>query len=187
MGFFDRFRRKPKTLDPIAAYEARIDALAQRAQLVRKSAATLLALRNDLERRIEELEAKERDARARADGARLAGDAEAAQILEKDAGRLARDKEPLLENRARVATDAQDLADAATALNAEREALTRERDSAKLALAAGQAVLETRPALTERFNEVARLDAARDEVERAHALAEIHREDALRARGRDRV
>ena len=48
MGLFDWFKRKPKKpTDPLAAYDARIDALAQRAQLLRRSAATLLAVRRD--------------------------------------------------------------------------------------------------------------------------------------------
>ena len=81
-----------------------------------------------------------------------------------------------------MARDATDLAEAVKAVEAESEELQRERDGAKVALAAGHAVLSARPALTDHFDESLKLEAARDEVEKAHALAEIYREDALRKR-----
>ena len=182
MAFFDLFRRKRKPTDPLAAYDARLDALAQRAQLLRKSAATLLAVRRDLDRRLDAFAAKERDAQARAEAARQAGDPQAAEVLANDALARERDRDALAIQRERVATDAQDLTDAVGALNAEFEQLSRERDAAQVALAAGQVVSAAQPALTERFDQVLKLDAARDEVERAHALAEIHRDDAARRR-----
>ncbi|MBS2030179.1 MAG: hypothetical protein JST54_19910 [Deltaproteobacteria bacterium] len=183
MGLFDWFRRKPKQpTDPLAAYDARIDALAQRAQLLRRSAATLLAVRRDLDRRGAELEAREETALKRSRDARAGGDEAAADVLAEDAKRSARDREPLQEQREKVARDAADLAEAVKAVEAESEELQRERDGAKVALAAGHAVLSARPALTDHFDESLKLEAARDEVEKAHALAEIYREDALRKR-----
>ena len=182
MGLLDLFRRQPKPSDPLAAYDARLDALAQRAQLLRKSAATLLAVRRDLDRRLDAFTTKEHQAQARAEAARLAGDLQAAEVLARDALSSARDRDALAEQRERVATDAQDLTDAVGALNTEFEQLSRERDAARVALAAGQVVTAAQPALTERFDQVLKLDAARDEVERAHALAEIHRDDAARRR-----
>jgi len=183
MGLFDWFRKKPaKPVDPIAAYDARIDALAQRAQLLRRSAATLLAVRRDLDRRGAELEAREETAQKRAENARASGDEAAADVLTEDGKRAARDREPLAQQREKVARDATDLAEAVKSVEAESEELQRERDGAKVALAAGQAVLSAKPALTDHFDETLKLEAARDEVEKAHALAEIYREDALRKR-----
>ena len=181
MGIFDWFRRKPKApADPIAAYDARIDALGERAALLRKSAATLLAVRRDLDRKLAELEAREKDALARVETAKKHDELDAASVLTEDARRLTKDREALASQRERVVRDAEDLAEACKRVEAESEELQRERDGAKVAIAAGQAVLSARSALTAHFDEELKLDHARDEVEKAHALAEIYREDALR-------
>lgn len=187
MGLFDFLRRKKQPEDPLAAYEARIDALAERAQLLRKSAATLLAVRRDLDRKLAALEAAERELKARQDQALRAGDPEVVRVLKEDLQRLGRDRDPVLEQREKVARDAADLSEAVQHVEAESETLQRERDGARVALAAGQAVLGARPALVDDVGAQLRLEQARDEVEKAHALAEIYREDALRRRGRERA
>jgi hypothetical protein len=185
MGLLDWLRRKPlPTVDPLAAYDARIDALGARGQLLRKSAATLLAVRRDLDRRSADLEGKQEQTAARAQAAKSEGDLDSASVLADDARKLGADLDALRAQREKVVRDAEDLAAAVKAVEAEGEELQRERDGARVALAAGQAVLSARPALTDHFDETLKLEQARDEVEKAHALAEIYREDALRKRGR---
>jgi chromosome segregation ATPase len=179
MGFRDWFSRKPAApSDPLRAYDARLDALAERAALLRRSAATLLAVRRDLDRKLLALQQRTTHARAQAERARDEPDVRA--VLEADLERLGRDGEALTLQRARVDQDALALTGAVGTVEQERETLSREREGAQVQLAATGAVLAARPALEDRIDELIRLDAARDEVERAHALAEIYREDAAR-------
>lgn len=179
MGFRDWFRRKPAPpRDPLQAYDLRLDALGERAALLRKSAATLLAVRRDLDRKLQALQAQLTQAQAQAQ--RAGEDATLRAVLGGDVERLRRDLEAATGQRARVDQDALALTAAVGTVEDEREQLAREREGASVQLAATGAVLAARPALEDRVDELIQLDAARDEVERAHALAEIYREDAAR-------
>jgi len=188
MGLLSWFRKAPKPpADPLAIYDARIDALSRRAALLRQSAATLLAVRRDLDRQLAALDARTAKALAQKDAAAQAGDLESAAVLGADAHALTLDRDPAALRRERVAGDAEDLAAAVKQVQAEVESLNRERAGAEVALATGQAVVAAQPALADHFDERVALDGARDEVARAHALAEIYRDDARdrAARARD--
>jgi len=179
VGFLKR-KRPPKPEDPLAVFDEVIRSLERQAAEVRRSAATLLALKGELGRdeakyrtRLEELE--ERIAEAR-----RANDAKAQAVLERDQRDAARRLE---ETRAALATataDAELLKQTAEELGRQVEELKDERRSAKARLSAGALVTDALKAQAAQLDRVLKLDAARDEVERAHALAEIYREDARR-------
>lgn len=176
---FGLFRRKKAApVDPLATYDAFLEGLERQGVEVRRSAATLLALRGELTR----TEARHRqrlgEVRDRIAEARAKGDTRAAEVLERDEAQLQRLLASTLEALARASADGELLLEAAASLSAQLTELKSERESAAARLTAGLAVSET---LRQRSAEVARvlaLDAARDEVERAHALAELYREDA---------
>ena len=83
---------------------------------------------------------------------------------------------------AQVEGDAAALAEAARGVAAQVEELERERRSARARLAAGTLVTAALGAQVEKVEQFLALDAARDEVERAHALAELYREDLAKGR-----
>jgi phage shock protein A len=185
MGFFDWLRGKRETepVDPVRAFEQRIDALAARAGALRKSAATLLTVRRDLDRQLESTAKNVETAKANQAKATESGDAQAAEVLGADRERFERDREHLQAQRDKVATDATALTEAVRGIEGDLEQLRRERDSARVQLAASNVLARSRPALEDRVDELLQLDAARDEVERAHALAEIYKEDAAKKHG----
>ncbi|MEW5737796.1 MAG: hypothetical protein AB1938_02660 [Myxococcota bacterium] len=179
MGFF---KKKPpkKPEDPLAVFDSVIASLERQAGEVRRSAATLLALKGELSRdeakyrrRLEELDARLLEAR-RAD------DAKAQATLEKDRQDAARRLDETKEALARTMGDAQLLKETAEDLGRQVAELQDERLSAKARLSAGVAVSEAMRAQAAQLERVLKLDAARDEVERAHALADIYREDAAK-------
>jgi SMC interacting uncharacterized protein involved in chromosome segregation len=188
MGWFDWFRGKKAkvALSPVEAFDLRIDTLGARAAALRKSAATLLTVRRDLDRKLDALGKHLEAARGQRDRALRERDGEAAAVLATDQARFERDHTYLLEQKAKVSTDAEALTEAVKAVEAEAEALRRERDGARVQLEAAHVVVQTRTAVDDRVDQLMQLDAARDEVERAHALAEIYREDALAKRARER-
>jgi hypothetical protein len=74
--------------------------------------------------------------------------------------------------------DADLLLHAAEDLAAKVAALKTERLGAKARFSAGLTMSQTMRAQVEEFDRVVKLDAARDEVEKAHALADLYREEA---------
>ena len=127
MGFRDWFsRNKAPPRDPLQAYDARLDALAERAALLRKSAATLLAVRRDLDRKL--LALQERTAQAQAQLERARDDLEVRAVLDADLQRLGRDGEALTLQRARVDQDAVALTAAVGTVEQERETLSAHPD-----------------------------------------------------------
>ena len=184
MGLLDWLRKKPApaAADPMLAFDRRIDALAARAGALRRSAATLLTVRRELDRKLEGLGRHTRTARDNEDQARTSGDAATAAVLLADQQRFSADEAHLREQREKVTTDAAALSEAVQGIERELETVRRERDSARVQLTARDTLASARQALEDRVDEMLQLDAARDEVERAHALAEIYQEDA-KARG----
>jgi hypothetical protein len=81
----------------------------------------------------------------------------------------------LSRQRAQIDEDAASLAQMVEKIESEAEALRRERVTASARLAAARAVSQLEGG--ERIDQMIALDRARDEVERAHALAQLCRED----------
>lgn len=181
---FGFFRRKspPKPPDPLAAYDGALEDLAREGAAVRRSAATLLALRAELQRAIEKLTAQRGELQRRVEQAKAKEDLLALRTLSRDleqlAPRLAANQASLVKAEADVAT----LTETAEEVQRRQSELLAERESAHAQLALGQAIQTafTAPARTVR---ALALEAARDEVERAHALAEIYREERLEKLG----
>ena len=180
---FDWLRRKTskktpaREVDPLAAFDQLIEDLERQAAEVRKSAATLLAMRSDLSRsqtrytsRLEELARR----RAIADAQ---GDLKIAHALERDRVQAETLLKTTQESLLRAEQDGQLLLEAAGDLGDRVAELRTERESASARLAVGGLVSTALREQVERFEKVLAVDAARDEIERAHALADIYREE----------
>lgn len=176
---FNWFRRstKPKReADPIAAFDAFIEELERQGIQVRRSAATLLALRSDLGRALQRHEQRLSDIEARRKVAGERGDAKAEATLARDAAQAEKLIASTRESLARAEADSELLLEGAQELSNQVTELKAERTQAQARLAAGLLVTDTLKTRTEKIEKVLALDAARDEVERAHALADIYRE-----------
>lgn len=176
MGFF---RKKPppkKDVDPLEAFDAMIASLERQGAEVRKSAATLLALRGELSREREKLQKRlggidERRQRAK-------GDATVERTLDRDEADAKRALEKADESMSGAERDGKLLMETAASIATQLTELKEERLSARTRLSAGLMVSDALKARVANFDKVMKLDAARDEVERAHALAELYREEA---------
>jgi transposase-like protein len=82
------------------------------------------------------------------------------------------------EAHAQAETDARLLMETAESLGRQLAELQEERQSARARLSAGLMVSDALKQQVAGFDRLMKLDAARDEVEKAHALAELYREDA---------
>ena len=179
MAMFGFFKKKPpevKRADPLEAFDQVIDSVERQGAEVRRSAATLLALRAELsrdqqryEKRIAELELKL---------PRAEGDPKAETTLRRDLHEARSMLDRTQESWSQVEADSRLLIETAEALARQLGELKLERQSAKTRLSAGGLVTEAMKARAAQFERVMKLDAARDEVERAHALAELYREEA---------
>ncbi|MFZ5446947.1 MAG: hypothetical protein ACOZQL_43570 [Myxococcota bacterium] len=176
---FGLFKKKPpaekKGADPLAVFDSVIASVDRQGAEVRKSAATLLALRGELTRdhdkygkRITELEAR----LVRADG-----DAAVERTLRRDLDEARRMLEKTREALGEAERNSRLLLDAAEELSKQLSELREERQGARARLSAGLMVSDALKAQVASFDRVMKLDAARDEVEKAHALAELYRED----------
>ena len=178
MGWIKGRFAKPKSVedDPVKAYDRRLDTLTSRAAELRRTAATLLAARGEIDRALKAAQSAEEQARSRL--AQAAGRADIVQVLESDIARAQERAKPLADERVRIDVEAKGLSETVAKVEAEAEALRRERDSVAARLAASRSVAEASgKVLSENFGEMAALERARDEVERAHALADVVRED----------
>ena len=180
MGFFTKKKAPKKPEDPLAVFDQVIASLSRQAAEVRRSAATLLALKGELSRdqsryqkRLTELDER------RSDAQRLE-DAKASATLERDRLDAQRRLEETKVALARAVSDAELLKETAEQLGRQVAELEDERLSAKARMSAGVAVTEALKAQAAQLERVLKLDAARDEVEKAHALAELYREDVKR-------
>ena len=176
---FGWFRRRPPPApDPIAAYDDLVSDLAGEAAELRRAAATLLTVRSRLGRELPGMEQVARTLRDRADRARGGGDLRTAEVLEGDSNREDRRAEGLRAELARTETDVAQLEQAARRVAGQVDRLRSERDLAVARLAAGTALAaEAQRSRADRIRRLVAVDAARDEIERAHALAEVWRED----------
>ena len=182
--FFDWLRKKTQrrpapVKDPLAAFDQLIEDLERQGAEIRKSAATLLALKGDLSRseeryarRLEEIDRR----RVQADG-----DAKIASALDRDRVQAESLLHTTRESLARAEQDGQLLLEAASDLGQRVAELRAERESASARLAVGGLMSSALSEQVARFEKVLAVDAARDEIERAHALADIYREERAEA------
>jgi phage shock protein A len=171
-------RKKPaKPVDPIAAYDRVLDDLESKGAQIRQSAATLLALRGDLQRDRDRNSGRVEEIRRRKAIAAEKGDAAAERLLGRDEVQAEQLVEAAKDALTHAATDAQLLLEAAQDISDRVADLRTERNGARARFAAGQVVSSVLLHEAERFQQVLALDQARDEVERAHQLAQIYREE----------
>jgi hypothetical protein len=180
VGLFDFFKRKPSApvMDPLKAYDGMIESLDRQAAQVRRSAATLLALKGELARDHERYGKRMHEAEGRVKQAGERGDARAERALKRDhdeAKELFEQTQKALDS---ANDDAQVLLETAEDLARRSRELKAERMSAQARFSTGQVVAAALKQQAEEFNRVMAIDAARDEVERARALADIYREEA---------
>lgn len=197
MGFRWLRRREPPAPDPLAAYDDLVSDLESEAAELRQAAATLLTARARLGRELERAQKAAEQLRTRAaqsapgagratspfrpaDEARVGAraDAAAAEVLLHDAERLDRQSEGLREALAQTEVDVEQLKEAAVRVTSQVEQLRNERELARARFTAGTALAaEAMRSRSDRVRRLVAVDAARDEVERAHALAEVWREE----------
>lgn len=170
-------KKKAPPQDPLVAYDAYLEDLDRQAGEVRKSAATLLALRSTLTRDQEKYKKQITEAKARLKKSEEKGDAKSSKVFRGDVEHGERMIAGADEALTRAETDAQLLMEAAKDLAQKAEQLKSERASAKVRFAAGLAVTAAMRQEVTKVDKILALDKARDEVERAFALAEIYRED----------
>ncbi|MBU8900936.1 hypothetical protein DRW03_30670 [Corallococcus sp. H22C18031201] len=164
-------------VSPLATFDSLIEGLERQGAEVRKSAATLLALKGDLGRSVERYTRRLEDIASRRLTAETRGDARAVDVLERDRAQAEQLRAAARASLERVEQDSRLLLEAAAELGARVVELRSERESASARIAAGGVVTEALRARVQRFEQVLALEAARDEVEKAHALAEIYREE----------
>ena len=176
-GWFRKKKTPPRPADPLAAFDQLIEDLERQGAEVRRSAATLLALKGDLTRgeerylkRLEELDKRRALAEER-------GDKQVSAVLLRDKAEAEKLLQSTRDSQARAEKDARLLLEAAADLGRRVTELKAERESASARLAMGGMVTQALKDQVERFDKLMALDAARDEVERAHALADIYREE----------
>lgn len=176
---FGFLKKKPvplKSTDPLAVFDAVIASLERQGAEVRKSAATLLALRSELSR--DEVKYETRVATTQGKLERAEGDPKIEKTLRRDLLEAKQLLDRTREAHAQAETNAKLLMEAAEDLSKQLAELVGERQSARARLSAGVMVSDALRAQVANFDRVMKLDQARDEVEKAHALAELYREDA---------
>ena len=176
-GFFKKKKKLPATKDPLAVYDGFIESLERQGAEVRKSAATLLALRGDLTRDVEKYDKRAKDLASRVRTAEEKADGRASKTLRRDLEEAENMREQSEKALISANEDAQLLLEAAADTASRVAELKSERQSARARLATGLVVSSALRQQVEEFDKVIALDAARDEVERARALADVYRED----------
>jgi phage shock protein A len=180
---FDWLRKKktPKKperpADPLAAFDQLIEDLERQGAEVRKSAATLLALKGDLARSEERYVKRLEELARRRAVADEQGEAKISATLERDHSQTESLLSTTRESLNRAEQDGKLLLEVAAELGNRVAELRTERESASARLAVGGLVSAALREQVERFEKVLAVEAARDEIERAHALADIYRED----------
>jgi phage shock protein A len=180
-GFWRRRKDKERKApaDPLAAFDQLIEDLERQAAEVRKSAATLLALKGELTRSIERYTRQLADLDERRAVAESRGDGKAVVVLLRDKEHTESLLESTREALERSEKDARLLLEAAHDVGARVAELRIERQSASARLLADSQVTGALRERVERIEKVFAVDAARDEIERAHALADIYREERV--------
>jgi phage shock protein A len=177
-SLFKRRKKDARPKDPIAAFDAVLEQLDRQGAEVRKSAAALLASKGELVRSQERYLRQRAEIEARIATAGDRGDQKAEAVLRRDLDQAERSLRSTEEALARVDGDAAVLLDLARELGEQSAQLRAERNSARARLDAEGLVTEALKQRSRRIEQVLAVDAARDELERAHALADLYREDA---------
>ena len=175
-GFFKKKSPAAKATDPLAVFDAVISSLERQGAEVRKSAATLLTLRAELAR--DEVRYGLRISSTKERLERALGDPKIEKTLRRDLLEAQQLLDRTGEALAQAEANAKLLMEAAEDLSRQRAELNEERQSARARLSAGLMVSDALKTQVANFDRVMKLDRARDEVEKAHALAELYREDA---------
>jgi phage shock protein A len=178
-GFWRRKKKKEqkKPADPLAAFDQLIEDLERQASEVRKSAATLLALKGELTRSVDRYTRQMADMAERYKVAESNADIKAMQVLTRDQQQTEALLKSTREALERAEKDSKLLLEAANEVGARVTELRTERQSASARLMAGQLVTGAMTEQVERVDKVLAVHEARDEIERAHQLAEIYREE----------
>ncbi len=179
-GFLKRKQAPAAAVDPLAAFDGVIESLERQGAEVRKSAATLLTLRGELTRDQVKYQGRVDELSRKVEAAGTAGDAKLERALRRDHDEAVRMLERTREAWATAEANARLLMEAAEGLALEVSGLREERQSARVRLSAGVVVSEALKLRAAEFDRLMKLDAARDEIERANALAELYREDAAK-------
>jgi phage shock protein A len=169
---------KSKTVesDPLKVFDEVIASLEKQAAEARKSAATLLALRGELKRDVEKFEKRKVESAKRLKLATEKSDPKAMAVLESDVQVAARNFKKTEDALVLATQDSERLLNAAKEIGSQLAELQEERQSAKARMKVGLEVSATLKQQADDFERLMKLDKARDEVERAHALAELYRE-----------
>lgn len=176
-GFFKK-KKDAKPADPLAVFDQLIDSLERQTAAARKSAVTLLALRAELRRDQDKYRARIHAI----DKKPSTTDAAVLKVLARDQTEAQRLLERTDEALAQAEADSTLLLEAAEDLGRQLQELKEERQSARARFSSGAMVTDALKAQAAGFEKVMKLDAARDEVEKAHALAELYRDDVKRQR-----
>lgn len=176
-GLFRKKDKKQKPADPLAAFDQLIEDLERQAAEVRKSAATLLAVKGELTRSKERYTRQLADLAQRRSVADSRGDVKSMSVLTRDQEQTEGLLKSTREALERAEEDSRLLLEAANEVGRRVVELRAERQSASARLVAGGLVTGAMRERVDRIEKVLALDAARDEIERAHALADIYREE----------
>jgi hypothetical protein len=177
MGFWPWKKRAVDGKGGLAAFDEALELLEKRGAELRRAAATLLATRAELQRRVDRLGEQLKDIKQRAETARIGRDLAGAQTLEADESDLRRLLHGAEEGLARADADASLLTEAAGELKNRQLQLQEERLLAQARVRAGEAVALAQRSAGLEWALTLRLEEARDEVEKAHALAAVYREN----------
>ena len=179
---FSRKKQPPaEPKDPLVAFDAFIEDLDRQGAEIRRSAAALLTVRGGVNRSLARYEKRLVEVDARQGTAQQRGDAKADALLGRDRSDTVKLLESTRESLAKVEADAQLLMEATRELTDRAAELRTERASAHARLSAGLVVTQALRDRSEKISRALALDAARDEIERAHALADIYREERDKA------
>lgn len=175
-GLFKRKKKEAASTDPLVVFDQLIESLERQTAAARKSAATLLALRAELRRDQDRFRARLHAIDARP----VSTDPAVLKVLGRDQHEARRLLERTDEALAQAEADSALLMETAEALGRQLQELKEERQSARVRYSGGALVTDALKAQAAQFEKLMKLDAARDEVEKAHALAELYREDRRR-------
>jgi phage shock protein A len=179
-GFFKKRQSAKGKPNPLESFDAVLTSMERQGQELRRSAATLLALKAQFARDEERYHKQLAELGRRIAEAGELGDARAETVLRNDRTAMQLRLDETLKARAQADEDAGLLTHAVTEHMKRLDELRAERQSAEARLSAGVVVSEALQQQVEEVDRVLKLDKARDEIERAQALADIYREDAAK-------
>ncbi len=183
-GFFKKKPKRPEPDGPLAAFDAVLESVERQGHEVRKSAATLLAVLSQLKGDEQRYQAQLKALESRVAEAAEAGEAQVETVLRNDVLDVTTRLEATRKAMAAAEQDAALLRQAAEEQGRRLAELKVERVSAQARLSAGLVISEALQQQVEQIDRVLKLDRARDEIEKAHALADIYREEASQKKPR---